>query len=306
MWELDYKESWALKNWCFWTVCWRNLLRVPWTARRSNQSILKEISPECSLEGLMLKLKFQYFGHLMGRNSSLEKTLILRKIEGGRRAWQRMRWLDGITDSWTWVWVGSGSWWWTGKAGMLQSMGSRRVRHDWATEPNWMIKSTQDRLIEKKKNILIHTQSLMERVPKKQPSRQLSDILDKETIHLWEIDRTKKLLCSEYWVVCVVVIVAVCLFGCPASLLQHKGSWLKCTGFLWLKAGSGCRLPSVALHRFSCPEACGILVSWPGIKPESPALEDGFLTTGPPGKSPNLGIACSISEESKQSSRLGW
>ena len=78
--------------------CWRRLLRVPWTARRSNQSILKEISPEYSLEGLMLKLKLQYFGHLMLRTDSLEKTLILRKIEGGRRGQQRMRWLDGITD----------------------------------------------------------------------------------------------------------------------------------------------------------------------------------------------------------------
>ena len=80
--------------------CWRRLLRVPWTARRYNQSILKEISPECSLEGLMLKLKLQYFGHLMRRADSLEKTLMLGKIEGGRRRGrQRMRWLDGITDS---------------------------------------------------------------------------------------------------------------------------------------------------------------------------------------------------------------
>ena len=80
--------------------CWRRLLRVPWTARRSNQSILKEISPECSLEGLMLKLKLQYFGYLMWRTDSLEKTLMLGKIEGGwRRGWQRMRWLVGITDS---------------------------------------------------------------------------------------------------------------------------------------------------------------------------------------------------------------
>ena len=80
--------------------CWRRLLRVPWTARRSNQSILKEISPGCSLEGLMLKLKLQYFGHLMQRTDSLEKTLMLGKIEGGRRrGWQRMRWLHGITDS---------------------------------------------------------------------------------------------------------------------------------------------------------------------------------------------------------------
>ena len=100
MWELDYKESWVLKNWCFWTVCWRRLLRVPWTARRSNQSILKKISPEYSLEGLMVKLKLQYFGHLMRRTNSLEKTLVLGKIEGGRRrGLQMMRWLDGITDS---------------------------------------------------------------------------------------------------------------------------------------------------------------------------------------------------------------
>ena len=100
MWELDYKESWVLKNWCFWTVVWRRLLRVPWTARKSNQSILKEISPEYSLEGLMLKLKRQYFGHLMQRADSFEKTLMMGKIEDRkRRGWQRMRWLDGITDS---------------------------------------------------------------------------------------------------------------------------------------------------------------------------------------------------------------
>ena len=99
MWELDYKESWAQKNWCFELWCWRRLLRVPWTARRSRQSILKEISPRCSLEGLMLKLKLQYFGHLMRRADSLEKTLMLGKIEGRRRrGQQRMRWLDGIID----------------------------------------------------------------------------------------------------------------------------------------------------------------------------------------------------------------
>ena len=99
MWELDYKESWVLKNWCFWTVVLERTLRVPWTARRSNQSILKEISPEYSLR-LMLKLKFQYFGHLMWRTDSLEKTLMLGKIEGRRRrGQQRMRWLEGITNS---------------------------------------------------------------------------------------------------------------------------------------------------------------------------------------------------------------
>ena len=99
MWELNYKESWAPKNWCFWTMGLKRLLRVPWTARRSNQSILKETSPEYSLEGLMLKLKLQYFGHLMQRIDSFEKTPMLGKIEGGRRrGWQRMRWLEGITD----------------------------------------------------------------------------------------------------------------------------------------------------------------------------------------------------------------
>ena len=98
-------ESWTVKKAerrridAFVLQCWRRLLRVPWTARRSNQSILKEISPGCSLEGLMLKLKLQYFGHMMRRADSSEKTLMLGKIEGRRRERQRMRWLDGITDS---------------------------------------------------------------------------------------------------------------------------------------------------------------------------------------------------------------
>ena len=100
MWKLNYKESWALKNWCFWTVVWRRLWRVSWTARRSNQSILKEIIPGCSLEGLMLKLKLQYFGHLMQKADSFEKTLMFGKIEDRRRrGWQKIRRLDGITDS---------------------------------------------------------------------------------------------------------------------------------------------------------------------------------------------------------------
>ena len=99
MWELDCKESWARRTDAFELWCWRKLLRVPWTARRSNQFILKEISPEFSLEGLMLKLKVQYFGHLMWRAYSFEKTLILGKTEGRRRRWrQRTRWLDGFTD----------------------------------------------------------------------------------------------------------------------------------------------------------------------------------------------------------------
>ena len=100
MWELDYRESWVSNNWCFWTVVLEKTLESPLDARRSNQSILKEVSPGCSLEGLMLKLKLQYFGHLMWRADSFEKTLLLGKIEGERRrGQQRMRWLDGITDS---------------------------------------------------------------------------------------------------------------------------------------------------------------------------------------------------------------
>ena len=99
MWELDYKESWVLKNWRFWPVVGEDS-RVPWTARRSNQSILKEISPGCSLERMMLKLKLQYFGHPIQRTDSLEQTMMLGKIKGRRRrGQQRMRWLDGITDS---------------------------------------------------------------------------------------------------------------------------------------------------------------------------------------------------------------
>ena len=142
-------ESWTVKKAerqridAFELWCWRRLLRVPWTARRSNQSILKEISPGCSLEGLMLKLKLQYFGHLMQRADSLEKILMLRGMGGRRRRGrQRMRWLDGNTDLWAWVWVNSESWWWTGRPGMLWFMGSQsQIRLiDW-TKLNWRVVS---------------------------------------------------------------------------------------------------------------------------------------------------------------------
>ena len=115
-------------------------LESPLDWKGSNLSILKEISPEYSLEGLMLKLKLQYFGHLMGRNDSLEKTLMLGKYESRRRRGrQRMGcWMASPTQ-WTWVWGGSRSWWWTGRPGMLQSMVLQRVRHDWVTELNWKI-----------------------------------------------------------------------------------------------------------------------------------------------------------------------
>ena len=137
-------ESWTVKKTecrridAFELWCWRRLLRVPWTARRSNQSILKEISPEMSLEGMMLNLKLQYFGHLMWRVDSLEKTLMLGGIVGRRRRRRpRMRWLDGITDSMNVNLSELWEWWCTGRPGMLQFMGSQRVGHNWATELNW-------------------------------------------------------------------------------------------------------------------------------------------------------------------------
>ena len=137
-------ESWTVKKAerrridVFELWCWRRLLRAPWTARRCNQSILKEISPGCSLEELMLKLKLQYLGHLMWRVDSLEKTLMLGGI-GGRRRRGQWGW-DGWMASpnqWTWVWVNSGSCWWTGRPGVLPSMGWQRVIHNWVTELNW-------------------------------------------------------------------------------------------------------------------------------------------------------------------------
>ena len=145
-------ESWTVKKAerrridAFELWCWRRLLRVPWTARRPNQSILKEISPEYSLERLMLKLKLQYFGHLMWRADSFEETLILGKIERREEKGKIEDEMvgcnhhpmdsldDSFNDSMTWVWVNSRSWWWTGRPSVLQSMGSQRVGHDWVTE----------------------------------------------------------------------------------------------------------------------------------------------------------------------------
>ena len=137
-WTINKAKCWRIDAFELW--CWRTLLGVPWTARKTNQSILKESSPEYSLEGLMLNLKLQYCGHLMWRTDWFEEILMLDKTEGGRRRWlQRMRWLDRITDSRTGLWANSGSWWWTGKPGVLQSVGSQRVGHDWATELNWTL-----------------------------------------------------------------------------------------------------------------------------------------------------------------------
>ena len=137
-------ESWTIKKAeccridAFELRCWKRLLRVRWTARRSNQFILKEIGSEYSLEGLMLKLKLQYFGHLMWRTDSLEKTLMLGKIAGRRkRGGRRMRWLDGITDSIDMSLSNLQELVMDREPGVLQSMGSQRVGHNWATELNW-------------------------------------------------------------------------------------------------------------------------------------------------------------------------
>ena len=134
-WTVKKPECWKIDAFELW--CWRRLFRVPWTARKSNQSILKEMSPGCSLEGLMLKQKLQYFGHLMWRVDWLEKTLMLGGI-GGRKRGDDRGW-DGWMASptrWAWVWVNSGSWWWTGRPGVLRFMGSQRAGLYWATELN--------------------------------------------------------------------------------------------------------------------------------------------------------------------------
>ena len=134
-WTMNKAECQRIDAFVLW--CWRRLLRVPWTARRSNQSILKEISPGFSLEGMMLKLKFQYFGQLMQRAVSFEKTQMLGGIGSRRRGRQRMRCLDGITDSKDVSLSKLRSWWWTGRPGVLWFMGSQSIGHNWATELNW-------------------------------------------------------------------------------------------------------------------------------------------------------------------------
>ena len=141
-------ESWTIKKAecrridTFELWCWRRLLRVPWTARRSNQSILKKISPEHSLEGLMLKLKLQYLATWCKELTYLKRPWRWERLkaegEGDNRGWDG--WMASPTQ-WTWVWASFGSWWWTGKPVVLQSMGLQRIGHDWVTELNWIYKN---------------------------------------------------------------------------------------------------------------------------------------------------------------------
>ena len=127
MWELDYKENWVSKNWCFWTVVLaKTLERVPWTARRQNQSILKEISPEYSLEGLTLKLKHQYFATWCEELTHWKRPWCWERLKAGGkgddRGWEG--WMASLTP-WTWVWAGSGSWWWTGRPACCSPWGHK-------------------------------------------------------------------------------------------------------------------------------------------------------------------------------------
>ena len=137
LWELDYKEGRVPKNWCFWTVVLEKTLESPLDSKKIKPVNLKGNQPWIFIGKTMLKLKRQYFGHLMWRANSLEKTLMLEKKEGRRKGQQRMRWLDGITDSVNMGLGRLGSWWWTGRPSVLQFMGSQRIGHDWETELNW-------------------------------------------------------------------------------------------------------------------------------------------------------------------------
>ena len=149
MWELDCKKSWAPRNWCFWTVVLEKTLESPLGYKE-----IQPVHPKGDQSWLFIgrtdveaETQLQYFDHLMLRADSIEKTLMLGNIEGGRRGRQRMRWLDGITDSMTWIWINSGSWWWTGRPGVLRFMELQRVRHDWVTELNWMRPGTTFALV---------------------------------------------------------------------------------------------------------------------------------------------------------------
>ena len=142
MWELDHKEGWEPKNWCFWTVVLEKTLESPWTARRSKQSILKEISPYYSLQGLMLNWNSNTLATWFEELTHLKRPWCWERLkvgeEGDDRGWDGCPTQSCLTQ-WIWIWVSSRSRWWTGKPGVLQSMGSQRVGHDWVTELNFAL-----------------------------------------------------------------------------------------------------------------------------------------------------------------------
>ena len=139
MWELYYIESWALKNWCFWTVMLKKTLESPLDCQEIQPVHPKGNQPLVFIRRTDAGAKTPIFGQVMWKADSFEKTLMLGKIEASRRrGWQKLKWFDGITDSMDWVWVNPAIWWWTGRPGVLQFMGSKRVGHDWETELNWI------------------------------------------------------------------------------------------------------------------------------------------------------------------------
>ena len=148
MWELDHKESWALKNWCFWTMVLEKSLEALWTARRSNLSTLKEISPEYSLEGLIWSWSSNALATWCEELTYLQRPWCWERLRAGGerndRGWDS--WMASPTQ-WTWVWASSGSWWWTGKPGVLQSVGSQRIRQNWVTELNWLNHASNSQII---------------------------------------------------------------------------------------------------------------------------------------------------------------
>ena len=189
MWELDHKEGWVPKNRCFWSVVLEKALESLWTVR-SSRSILKETNTEYSLEGLLLRFKFQYFGHLMGRANSPEKTLMLEQIEGGSR--KDSRGWDGWMASmirWTRLWVSCRSWWWTGKPGVLQSMRSQRVGHDWATEQEWQKQ-------EQRNTLLLKPEKVKQWVNAPQDFRRLMENDAKESSCCCSVAQSRLTLCN--------------------------------------------------------------------------------------------------------------
>ena len=187
--ELDYKESCAPKNWHFWTVVLEKTLESSLDSKE-----IQPVHPKGNQSWIFIgrtdiKAETPIFGHLMQRADSFEMTVMLGKIEGGRRRGrQRMRWLDGIPTQWTWVWVNSGSWWWTWRPGVLQSMESQRVQHNWVTELNWTEESVNifhNKLLLKRRNNTLCTDQLLPLCKNKRSNCVCSNI--EEVEKYWDL-----------------------------------------------------------------------------------------------------------------------